>query len=96
MEFAQSNTKPINIKKKRTISSNEDLEEQGWEQFHLKILRQDLDIYLQGDKQLGEFQQKIDYTKQKVDYLENIIKQLNGRGYLIKNAIDFMRFQTGA
>tara|TARA_B100000131_G_C18002827_1_gene567193 strand:+ start:333 stop:767 length:435 start_codon:yes stop_codon:yes gene_type:complete len=76
--------------------SDEDLEEQGWEQFHLKILRQDLDIYLQGDKQLGEFQQKIDYTKQKVDYLENIIKQLNGRGYLIKNAIDFMRFQTGA
>ena len=76
--------------------SDEDLEEQGWEQFHLKILRQDLDVYLQGDKQLGEFQQKIDYTKQKVDYLENIIKQLNGRGYLIKNAIDFMRFQTGA
>ncbi len=27
MEFAQSNTKPINIKKKRTISSNEDLED---------------------------------------------------------------------
>jgi len=27
MEFPKSNTKPINIKKKRTISSNEDLED---------------------------------------------------------------------
>lgn len=27
MEFPKSNTKPINIKKKRTISSNDDLED---------------------------------------------------------------------
>ena len=76
--------------------SNEDLSELGWDQFHLKILRQDMDVYLEGDKELCEAQSKIDYTKQKVEYLDGIIKHLNGRGYLIKNAIDFMRFQTGA
>ena len=75
--------------------SDEELERLGWEQFHLKILRQDLDVYLNADKELGELQSKIDYTKQKVDFVENIIKQLVNRGYLIKNAIDFMRFQTG-
>ena len=76
--------------------SDEDLESLGWEQFHLKILRQDLNVYLEGDKDLCELESKIDYTKQKVEFLENIIKQIVGRGYLIKNAIDFMRFQTGA
>ena len=34
--------------------------------------------------------------KQKINFLEQILKHLNGRGYLIKNAIDFLRFQTGA
>ena len=75
--------------------SDEELERLGWEQFDLKILRQDLDVYLDADRELGELQSKIDYTKQKVDFVENIIKQLVNRGYLIKNAIDFMRFQTG-
>ena len=76
--------------------SDEELEEHNLEQFHLKILRQDIPIYMESDKDLITLQSKIDYTKQKVDYLEQIMKHLSGRGYLIKNAIDFMRFQTGA
>ena len=76
--------------------SDEELEELGWEQFHLKIIRQDIDIYISSDKDLLLHKSKIDYTKQKINFLEQILKHLNGRGYLIKNAIDFLRFQTGA
>lgn len=71
------------------------LDAEGWEPFQFKILKQDLDIYLDGDKQLNEYRDKISYQKTKVDYLENIIKTLNGRGYLIKNAIDWQRFTSG-
>ena len=76
--------------------SEEELEEYNLEPFLQKVLRQDLDIYLDSDKRLQEIKSKIEYTKQKVNYVESIIKQLNGRGYLIKNAIDFVRFQTGS
>ena len=76
--------------------SDEELEEQGWEQFHLKGLRQDIGLQLDSDKDLILLQSKLDYTKQKVDYIEQIMKHIGGRGYLIKNAIDFMRFHTGA
>jgi len=76
--------------------SEEELEEYNLEPFLQKVLRQDLDIYLDSDKKLQEIKSKIEYTKQKVNYVESIIKQLNGRGYLIKNAIDFIRFQTGS
>tara|TARA_A100001201_G_scaffold4082_3_gene8651 strand:+ start:1282 stop:1716 length:435 start_codon:yes stop_codon:yes gene_type:complete len=76
--------------------SEEEHEEYNLEPFLQKVLRQDLDIYLDSDKKLQEIKSKIEYTKQKVNYVESIIKQLNGRGYLIKNAIDFIRFQTGS
>jgi hypothetical protein len=71
------------------------LEEYGWEPFQFKILKSDLSIYLDGDHELNELRDKINYQKTKVDYIENIIRTLNGRGYLIKNAIDFLRFSHG-
>ena len=76
--------------------SKEDLDEHGLEPFLQKVLRQDLDIYLDSDSKLQEIKSKLQYTKQKVSFIENVIKQLTGRGYLIKNAIDFIRFQTGS
>lgn len=72
------------------------LEQEGWEPFQLKILKQDIEIYLKGDKDIIDIQSKIDYTKQKIDALDQIIKSISNRGYLIKNAIDFMRFQMGS
>ena len=71
------------------------LEQEGWEPFQFKILKQDIDIYLDGDDQLNQLKDKISYQKTKVDFIENIIKTLNVRGYLIKNAVDFLRFSHG-
>jgi hypothetical protein len=76
--------------------SLEDLKEHQLEPFHLKILKQDIDIYIDSDKNIIDIQAKIDYTKQKINFLDSIIKHINTRGYLIKNAIDFMKFQLGS
>ena len=39
---------------------------------------------------------KIGDQAEKVELLENIIKSINNRGFLIKSMIDFERFRTGA
>ena len=78
--------------------SEEELEEPGWEQFKIKLIKgyePKIETYLQGDDDLIEANQKLEYQKIKVEFLESIIKSLNTRGYNIKSAIDFLRFTMG-
>ena len=72
------------------------MEERGWEPNPLKILKQDISIYMEGDSDLQLIQAKIDIQKQKVSFLESAIKTIANRGYLIKNVIDWERFKSGA
>ena len=39
---------------------------------------------------------RIEYHKEKINYLETIIKSLSTRGFLIKNSIDWKKFTMGA
>ena len=74
--------------------TQKECQEYGWEPFQF-ILKGDLQIYLDSDKDLSGKLLKLQIQKEKVDFLENIIKTLNNRGFLIKNAIDFRRFANG-
>lgn len=67
----------------------------GWEPNPLRILKQDLSIYIDADEDLLEIQLKIDYQKEKVNALEGIIKHINNRGFQIKAAIDWAKFTAG-
>lgn len=60
-----------------------------------KIIKQDLDLYLDADDKLATLKAKRDMQKAKVEMVESFIKSLNNRGFQIKNAIDFMRFKNG-
>lgn len=77
------------------ILSHDELKENGWEPFSLKVLKSDLHIYLDSDKDICNAHLKLDYQKEKVDYLENVIKSLNNRNFQIKNAIDWAKFMNG-
>lgn len=60
-----------------------------------KILKGDVDLYMDGDKEIIELKGKI-YTQQlKVKAIEGFIKELNQRGYLIKAIIDWNKFTNG-
>lgn len=78
------------------VLSHDELKQHGWEPFSLKVLKSDLHIYLDSDRDITNFQLKIDMQKEKIDFLENIIKSLNTRGYQIKSAIDWEKFKVGA
>jgi hypothetical protein len=60
-----------------------------------KILRQDLEMYLQADTELAALDAKRTVQKLKCDAIEQFVKSLQQRNFIIKNAIDFMRFKNG-
>jgi hypothetical protein len=75
--------------------SEADLKALGWEPFNHRILRQDMDVYMDADPDLLKIQNKIDLQKQKVEYLDAIIKGINNRQWTIRNAIEWRKFMSG-
>ena len=64
--------------------------------FDLKILRTDIDKYLEADEDLQKAKQKVDYLSTTVDFLDRTIRLISNRGFTIKNAIDWRKFTSGA
>lgn len=75
--------------------AEEDLKERGWKPNPLKILRNDLDKYIQSDQDIISLSLKIAYHEERANYLENIVRQINNRNFIIKNMIDLLKFQAG-
>ena len=51
--------------------------------------------YLDADTKLSNTSLKIDYYDTMLTYIESILKVVQNRTYQIKNAIEFMRFNSG-
>lgn len=68
---------------------------QGWSPNPMRIIKQDLPLYLESDLDLQLLTSKIDILKQKITFLESVIKTITNRGFLIKNAIDWQKFTSG-
>ncbi len=75
--------------------AEEDLRERGWRPFQKKVLRNDVDKYIQADKDIITLSLKIDYHSARANYLEDIIKTIHSRNFVIKNMIDILKFQHG-
>lgn len=73
----------------------EELEKRQWKPQQMKILRQDIPMYLEADDDLIRLKYKVSIQEEKINYVENIIKSLNNRGFLIKNTLDWLKFQNG-
>ena len=64
--------------------------------FDLKILKADVHIYMDSDEELQRADQKEAYLKQVVNYLEQVLRSINTRNFIIKNAIEWKKFTSGA
>lgn len=80
----------------RGILPEEDLKANGWVPYQLSVLKSDIPMHIEADKDVIRINLKIASQQEKVDVLESIIRAINNRGYLIKNAIDFEKFKVGA
>lgn len=59
------------------------------------IIKSEVDKYLQADKEYIQRSMRVFTQKQKVEFIEAIINDLNRRTFVIKNAIEFMKWQHG-
>ena len=64
--------------------------------FDLKILKQDVDKYIESDEAYIQAKQKMDYLSTVIDFLDRTIKQIGGRDWTIRNAIEWRKFTSGA
>jgi len=71
-------------------------ERRGWPHQHLRIVRQDADTYLNSDTDLLPYIGKLEYQELKLKFIEDVIKHINGRGYLIRSYIDYLKFSQGS
>ena len=63
--------------------------------FDLKVLKTDLAVYIAADEDIINAENKIGYLEVVVDYIKGVIKSVDNRGWDIKTAIDWKKFEAG-
>jgi hypothetical protein len=63
--------------------------------FDLKVLKTDLSVYITSDEDIINAENKIGYLETVVDYIKGVIKSVDNRGWDIKNAIEWKKFEAG-
>jgi hypothetical protein len=63
--------------------------------FDHRVMKTDLDKYMNADSELIKSKTKIDYYQLMIKFLESIIKSIETRTFVIKNGIEFMKFTGG-
>lgn len=64
--------------------------------FHLKLLKSDIDKYVEADPEVIAKCSRIDEQEEKVYVVQEYIKAINQRSFNIRSAIDFMKWSSGA
>jgi hypothetical protein len=75
--------------------SEEELKKKGWEPFDLNILKQDLDRFIDSDVEVITLSNKLFLQKEKVNYIESVIKIISNNMWNIRSAIEWIKFTQG-
>ena len=107
-KYYEIQTKIYKLKKKAKIELDElmlkrflfytgkaEPEEYIKENFGNKVLKSDVEIYLNADKYLIAQKAKVEDLEYLLDYLKDILKQIHNRSFYVGNAIEFMKFVAG-
>lgn len=72
-----------------------EVKQRGWQPLQLKIIRQDVPLYLEADQDIVNLSLKIGQVEQKIKYLEDVVKCIHNRSFHIKNAVEWAKWQSG-
>ena len=75
--------------------SQEELDELNWEPFVKRLMKNEVDMYLDSDKDIIQNNVRIINQKEKLAFLEEVLKNVNQRNFQIKNAIEWKKFTQG-
>mgnify|MGYP001287253767 FL=1 len=60
--------------------------------FDLKVLKGDLDMFIDSDDEVCRAKQKIDYLETCINSIDRILKEIHNRGFAIKNTIEIVKY----
>jgi hypothetical protein len=79
-----------------TQGPTKETHEKGWQLPPIgKLLKADAGNYVEADSDVIELSLKIGIQHEKIELLESIIKTIMNRGFQIKTAVDWIKFQSG-
>jgi hypothetical protein len=79
--------------------TKEDIEEHEWDYDPfggLTVLKSDYDKFQGADKDIQDLDEKIQYLRITVDYLQDVVSQITWRHQTIKNIIEWRKFMAGS
>ena len=79
----------------RGLMAEEELEELGWPPNPKLILKADVKQHIDGDKDVIKYRLQVANQQQKIALLEDIVKSINTRNFLLKTIVDYERFRGG-
>ena len=63
--------------------------------FDLRVLKTDLAMYINSDDDIIELGAKISYLETVIRYIEGVIKSIDNRGWDVRHAINWKKFEAG-
>ena len=96
LKKAEGEYSKLHIKKWLFYTGKAEPQEYKDKNFDLKVLRQDVDKFIDSDDEIIKQRQKVEYLKQICNYCEQTLKQINNRTFQIKNAIEWKKFTMGS
>ena len=63
--------------------------------FDLKVLKTDLNIYIESDEDIIKLEHKIAYLETTIKYIDGVLRSIQSRGWDIKIAISWKQFEAG-
>lgn len=96
IKFEYSSLKKLKMQYFNGSIDDDELKEKNWKPFQLKVLKSDIDMYIQADEDIQNILIRIALQETKVNLLESIIKQIRDRGFHIKTILEWEKFRVGA
>lgn len=79
-----------------TMGPTKEHKDLGWEMpARGMILKQDVPVYMESDREIVQLSLKIGMQQEKVEMLDSIIRSIMSRGYQLKTALDHLKFTMG-
>ena len=75
--------------------SQEQLKILSWEVFELALLRTDVDRFIESDTDIIVLQNKCVMQREKVSYIEQVVKLIANKIWNIRAALDWIKFTQG-
>ena len=69
------------------LNNEQDLADIGREPWTLTVLKTDVKDYIDSDEDMIALDTKVEYTEEKIEVIQEIMKMINARGFQINNAI---------